>query len=279
MHIPVNAIRIAQRHLDEGGFNPGDIDGQLGPKTERALTRALTVRRDDLEPRHAEAILDGSRPRKVTAYLQLLAQDAGIDAGKIDGFFGPQTDFAVDQLEHIEEHGEPEPPWRDFTVPEANPNDWPFETEAELTAFYGEPGNPPMTLIDVPYPMKLSWDPGTPVTRISCHRKVAESLTRVLTGVREHYGLDGIEELRLDLFGGCFNARRKRGGTAWSTHAWAIALDFDPDRNRLNWTRERAAFARPEYDRWWELWEAEGWVSLGRIRNFDWMHVQAARRR
>ena len=24
-------------------------------------------------------------------------------------------------------------------------------------------------------------------------------------------------------------------------------------------------------------WEEEGWISLGRARDFDWMHVQAAR--
>ena len=39
----------------------------------------------------------------------------------------------------------------------------------------------------------------------------------------------------------------------------------------------RFAFARPEYNMWWKLWEEEGWVSLERQRNFDWMHVQAAR--
>ena len=37
-----------------------------------------------------------------------------------------------------------------------------------------------------------------------------------------------------------------------------------------------AEFAKPEYDKWWECWEDEGWTSLGRTRDFDWMHVQAA---
>ena len=84
-------------------------------------------------------------------------------------------------------------------------------------------------------------------------------------------------ETELDIYGGCYAPRKKRGGSTWSTHAWAIALDFDPDRNQLNWGRDKASFARPEYDDWWDCWEAEGWVSLGRERNFDWMHVQAAK--
>ncbi len=36
-------------------------------------------------------------------------------------------------------------------------------------------------------------------------------------------------------------------------------------------------FAKAEYDAWWELWEKEGWINLGRTRNYDWMHVQATR--
>ena len=101
---------------------------------------------------------------------------------------------------------------------------------------------------------------------------------QVLTRVLQHYGYERIKELRLDRWGGCYNERKKRGGTEWSTHAWGIAMDYDPERNRLTWGRDRAAFARPEYDRWWGFWEEEGWVSLGRVANFDWMHVQAARR-
>ena len=81
----------------------------------------------------------------------------------------------------------------------------------------------------------------------------------------------------LDLWGGCHNIRPIRGGTRRSAHSWGIAIDFDSDRNQLHWGRDKATFAKPEYDYWWKYWEEEGWVSLGRIRNFDWMHLQAAR--
>ncbi len=102
-------------------------------------------------------------------------------------------------------------------------------------------------------------------------------LERILYQVHRHYGTDGIRDLRLDLYGGGFNMREKRGGTSLSTHAWGIAFDFDPGRNKLRWDRSRAAFAGPAYEPWWGFWEAEGWVSLGRSKNYDWMHVQAAR--
>lgn len=276
MHIPVDAVRIAQRHLEADGFAPGGVDGQLGPQTEAALDRALPPRRAALSPAAADAILAGSRRRKLTAYVQLLAQGAGIDAGPVDGYWGPQTDYAFGVLEYLERFGELPLPWRDFDGPADNPNGWPPETEADLRAFYGTPGHPPLVTVEVPYTLRLSWDLRKTVSRVSCHEKVADSLLRVLGRVRDAYGLQAIDDLRLDHYGGCFAARKKRGGTSWSTHAWGIALDFDPERNALQWGRDRAAFARPEYHRWWQLWEEEGWVSLGRVANFDWMHVQAA---
>ena len=101
----------------------------------------------------------------------------------------------------------------------------------------------------------------------------------MLTQVRDRYGEERIRELRLDRWGGCLNVRPKRVGTEWSTHSWGIAIDFDPDQNQLRWGRDRAVFAQPEYEPWWEVWEKEGWVSLGRSSNFDWMHIQAARLR
>ena len=34
---------------------------------------------------------------------------------------------------------------------------------------------------------------------------------------------------------------------------------------------------RREAEDWWRIWEEQGWTSLGRVRNFDWMHVQATK--
>ncbi len=274
-YIPVAAIRLVQRHLKASGHEPGAVDGDLGPNTEAALDRLLADRMEDLKPGAADAIRNGSRKRKLTAAIQLLAHDADIDAGPVDGLWGPQTDYGFDALQHVEEYDKPPRNWRDPSeIP--NPNGWPVEQEEALMDVYGEPGEN-QTMIELPYPHRLAWDQRQIVTRTQCHERVADSVVRVLENVHEHYGMDRIRELRLDLYGGCFNKRRKRGGSAWSTHAWGIALDYDPEHNRLQWGRDRAAFARPEYDAWWAFWEEEGWISLGRAKNFDWMHVQAAR--
>lgn len=281
-YIPVAAVRLAQRRLRDNDYEPGPVDGDLGPLTEAGLDRMLEDRGAELSSAHGEDIISGSRNRKLAAYIQLLAHDAGIDAGPVDGLWGPQTDYAFNALHHLDEYGEPPDDWRD--TPEiANPNDWPVETTDALTDYYGTPGgsfdapDPPLTSIDLPYPHRLSWDRRQVVRRVRCHERVADSLTRVLTRVKDFYGMDDIKELRLDVFGGCFNPRRKRGGSSWSTHAWGVALDYDPERNQLKWGRDRAAFANPEYRPWWSFWEEEGWISLGRTQNFDWMHVQAAR--
>jgi hypothetical protein len=273
MRIPLEAIRIINRYF--GIENRSDLSNQY---TEGYVLRELRARKSELQAVHAEAILAGSFNRKAIALIQLLASDRGIDAGAIDGYWGPQTQFAYDALLFYETHGVLPDALRDEPPLDVNPNNWPIERQAELEAFYGQPGDESnLTYIDVPYAHRLSWDLRQKVSRIRCHHKVADSLQKVLTEVLHHYGFEKIQELHLDRFGGCFNHRRKRGGTSWSTHSWGIALDYDPNRNQLNWGRDRAVFAGPDYSVWWKIWEAEGWVSLGRAANFDWMHIQAAK--
>ncbi|MDT8343024.1 MAG: hypothetical protein RQ752_01215 [Thermohalobaculum sp.] len=158
---------------------------------------------------------------------------------------------------------------------------WPRQDFAAMTAFYGPNGlpggrTPPLVRVPCPWPLRLAWEPATTVSAIAIHERCADSLARVLARVDARYGADRIARLGLDIFGGSYNPRRMRGGSRWSVHAWGAAIDWDPVRNRLTWGRARAALAHPDLDAWWEIWEAEGWLSLGRARDVDWMHVQAA---
>ena len=266
------AVRVVQQSLIDQGLDPGPVDGKLGENTYRAADQALGRRHTDLP-----ADWQGwSNPRKAIACLQLLCKDRGIEVGPADGYWGPQTDFAFESLAHLLEHGEMPLPWRDDTPLDVNPNGWPRQEEATLTAFYGPVGQNQVSLA-LPYPHRLAWNLRQTVTSLQCNAKVKESARRVLQRVFDHYGFDRIKDLGLDRWGGCLNVRKMRGGTQWSMHSWGIALDYDPERNQLKWGRDRAVFARPEYDAWWRFWEEEGWLSLGRTRNYDWMHVQAAK--
>jgi hypothetical protein len=267
-----SAIRVVQQSLIDEGFSPGTVDGQLGATTYGAVTRALGNRVGDLP-----AEWHGwSSPRQTVAYLQCLCKERSIDVGAIDGFWGPQTDYAFDTLAQLLKYGEMPSPWRDDVPSVANPRNWPVQNEADLNACYGAVGTN-QTRIVLPYPHRISWDLRQSTKSYECNVKVHDSLLRVLSNVFDHYGMERIKELRLDRWGGCLNVRTMRGGSSWSMHSWGIAVDYDPDRNQLKWGRAQAAFAQPEYDAWWRFWEEEGWVSLGRTRNYDWMHVQAAR--
>lgn len=155
-------------------------------------------------------------------------------------------------------------------------NKWPKQDAASMTAFYGKVGTG-QTKLSLPYPMRLTWEPTTVLRTITCHAKVADSLSRIFTQTAAHYGLKRINEMGLDRFSGCLNVRKMRGGSAWSIHSWGAAVDIDDERNQLRWGSDRAQLAKSEYEPFWKIVESEGWVSLGRARGFDYMHFQAAR--
>ena len=258
------SIKFIQSQLNARGLNAGQEDGILGPRTINALNQVEGIPKE------------WSRNRKLVAFIQLLAKERGIETGLIDGYWGPQTEFAFESLQQVSK-GKAPVIWRPEDLPDENPNDWPKQTpQSSLVRFYGEVGRN-QTRIDLPYPHKLAWKTSIAIKSFYCHEKIHDSLHRVLSRVLDNYGLEEIQRLHLDLWGGCLNVRKMRGGTKYSTHSWGIALDYDPIRNRLKWGRDRAAFAKSEYDAWWRLWEEEGFLSLGRMRNFDWMHVQAAK--
>lgn len=137
-----------------------------------------------------------------------------------------------------------------------------------------ESGEPYLVMIDLPYPMRIAWDTKSTVKRMRCHKIIAEPLKAVFSDLLTAYGQEKIKELGIDLFGGCFMFRKMRGGNSYSVHSWGLAIDLDPDRNRLNETSATARFARPEYKKMIDIFYKHGFVSLGREANYDWMHFQ-----
>lgn len=151
---------------------------------------------------------------------------------------------------------------------------WPLQRDC--MSFYGGVGLRQVKLA-LPFAMRLAWDKGTPIRAISVHEKVHDSAARAFERIADAYDEAARKKLGLDLFGGSLNVRQMRGGSSYSMHSWGIAIDFDPERNQLKWGRDRARLAQPDAETFWKIWEGEGWVSLGRAQNRDWMHVQAAR--
>jgi hypothetical protein len=141
---------------------------------------------------------------------------------------------------------------------------------------YGVPDKNPKYLvtIDIPYPMRLSWDKNIKVSKIQCHNLVADKFKNIFNDLLKEYGYDKLVELGIDLYGGCFNFRKMRGGDDYSRHSWGIAIDLDPERNQLKETSKTARFARAEYKPMVAIFYKHGFVSLGKEKNYDWMHFE-----
>lgn len=133
-----------------------------------------------------------------------------------------------------------------------------------------------LTTIKLPYPMRISWSLNEKVTTMRCHKDVADSFLAVFDELLLIYGYERLVELGIDLFGGCFAFRKMRGGTSWSKHSWGIAIDLDPLRNKLKETSKTARFAKPEYKEMIDCFYKHGFISLGREKNYDWMHFEYA---
>lgn len=153
-------------------------------------------------------------------------------------------------------------------------------SQAQIEAKYGkanETGKGYLTTIKLPFKMRVAWNRKQYITSFQCHKLIAVQLQKALSDILCHYGYEKIVELGIDLYGGCFNYRLMRGSDhTLSHHSWAIALDLDPDRNLLHETAKTARFARPEYKAMIDIFYLNGFKSLGREENRDYMHFEIA---
>ena len=176
---------------------------------------------------------------------------------------------------------------------------------AQVNAFYGVPYTGSMqpseewqkeNLVEItlPYPMRLAWALHDSVTKITVHKKVAESLVAILTevydyariAVKKKYGTEQttafydakttalLSALGLDIYGGAYNFREKRGLHEVSLHAYGAAIDLDPDHNPLQHGRR----VKTTFPAWFiAIFEKYGATWGGSFRGRkDAMHFQFA---
>lgn len=279
----MNLIDV-QTELKARALYSGAIDNQYGPRTDGAIEALLATN-------HVAGYSGWPDARQLIAAQQVLCKLRDIEVGAIDGRMGPQSRHAFEVYDARKANGwkpvAAVETWRDEPLPPVAPSHPlpapPTTTvphvssprQSGVPGFYGAVGTNQTSLV-LPFPMRLAWDTDTIVSKYSCHVKVREAMECVWKSALDHYGIDEIKRLRLDLFGGCLNVRKMRGGSAWSMHSWGIAADIDPDHNQLKFTRAQATLDGPEYDPFWSVVYATGAISLGRERDYDWMHFQYA---
>ena len=153
---------------------------------------------------------------------------------------------------------------------------WPTQAQVRAgTSIFGKAGcESSLVNITPPYPLYYC---GKQVKTIRVHKLIAEPVKNALADVLAYYGLERIKKLGLDQYSGSYNYRKTSTGKAMSMHAWGIALDFAAEKNTYSMKKPNASLSKPECEKWWQIWESYGAVSLGREANYDWMHLQFAR--
>ena len=148
-------------------------------------------------------------------------------------------------------------------------------TTKELIAKYGAPNEAGTYLKTIVLPYPFLYD-GKPVTKMRCHKLVADKFLAVFNDILAHYGLEEINRLGINKYGGCFNYRLMRGGTQLSRHSWGVAIDLHPSANGLKTTYSKALFSKPEYAKMHEIFEKHGFINLGKTKGYDAMHFEIA---
>lgn len=152
-----------------------------------------------------------------------------------------------------------------------------FLTNQQVIQHFGQAnktGKGYLERITLPYPMRIAWNLNQRVTTVVVHKAVKSNFENLFKDLLAHYGLKKLQRLRIDVFGGIFNYRKITGGSNLSRHSWAIAIDLDPVNNSYRATSKTAWFAKKAYEPMIEIFEKNGFVSLGKERNFDWMHFE-----
>lgn len=258
-------MKDIQTLLAEAGQYKGAIDGISGPKTTAAIAQILV----------SVAFGRWSKKRLGIAAAQSILNALGFDAGAVDGYLGHRTRDAFEAF-LLSKAGKPTDVNRAPITGSPSAADVP--RQRDIREFYGPPGTESnMVLAQLPFKMRIDWNLRQKTSRLRVHKKCALSLVKAITETRDHYGDGRWRQLGLDRYAGGYVARKMRGGSQWSMHAYGCAIDIYARPNGLRMRCPEALFCKPEYKDFLDIMEANNWLPAIRLWGADAMHFQQAK--
>lgn len=270
------SIKDAQAVLAAAGFYVGAIDGRDGPMTQAAVIETGRA----LNDRYTQTPSAWSVDRQRVAAVQAALDRLGYEPGVADGLIGHNSKNALEAFLHKRAYGKPLVIPRLPDQPQAKPIKAAVPRQAECDAFYGVPGEQikaRLVTVNLPYAMRLDYDLGTSISRVTLHQKCAPSFIEAMIAVRAEYRHARQTALGLDRYAGGYMHRKMRGGSRWSMHAYGCAVDFYAEPNGLTTRCPRALFCGAEYKPFLDIMESHGWLPAIRLWGSDAMHLQMAR--
>ena len=103
----------------------------------------------------------------------------------------------------------------------------------EIIDYYGDPKkkgwfDDNVVVCQLPFSLRQSWN-GVRVDRFHVHRLVEPAMRDALLEIEAYAGIIFLRRHDLDMWGGIYNDRNKRGSNVPSTHSWGIAIDCCPE--------------------------------------------------
>ena len=107
----------------------------------------------------------------------------------------------------------------------------------------------------VPFPLILSWDKKVEINRIVINSAIVEVVKDAFQAMADYKGVDYLIKNRYNIYGGSYSYRPQRGGSKLTTHAWAIAIDLNPqlapyrvkEKTTGEWMNEQPDFIRDAF--------------------------------
>jgi hypothetical protein len=105
-----------------------------------------------------------------------------------------------------------------------------YPTPDQISDVLGEPKCQKFISISVPFPMSVAWDETVDLTSIRVNVLAKPFFEAAFANIVANRAQEHARA-----FGGTHMMRKTRGGSKWSSAAWAIQIDIDPINNQLKW--------------------------------------------